>query len=73
MDAGRYGPNCLQPTARGHTSEDCLFLNIWTPQVNIMDIRELKTLLFVTRTMIAHVVNNFDYSMPTFKELSSLL
>lgn len=41
-DATRFGPACHQPTARGTSiyaaaeaptmSEDCLFLNVWTPQ-----------------------------------------
>lgn len=30
-DALEYGPSCPQPNAREPTSEDCLYLNVWTP------------------------------------------
>ena len=30
IDATAYGPACLQPAPASTTSEDCLFLNVWT-------------------------------------------
>ncbi|MDP1630426.1 MAG: carboxylesterase/lipase family protein [Caulobacter sp.] len=30
-DALAHGPGCPQPGNEAHTSEDCLFLNVWTP------------------------------------------
>ncbi|WKL57325.1 carboxylesterase family protein [Asticcacaulis sp. ZE23SCel15] len=33
-DAFDYGPACPQRSAKGAVSEDCLFLNIWTPALN---------------------------------------
>ncbi len=30
-DALEYGPSCPQPNAREPQSEDCLYLNVWTP------------------------------------------
>lgn len=32
-DALEYGPSCPQRNAREPTSEDCLYLNVWTPGV----------------------------------------
>jgi para-nitrobenzyl esterase len=30
-DAASYGPSCPQPSTRETISEDCLYLNVWTP------------------------------------------
>ena len=30
-DAMTYGPSCPQPSSRESMSEDCLYLNVWTP------------------------------------------
>ncbi|CAG2101959.1 unnamed protein product [Medioppia subpectinata] len=35
VDCTSYGKACMQPIpTSGHTSENCLYLNIWTPTVN---------------------------------------
>lgn len=33
-DASRFGPSCPQQARQDRTSEDCLFLNVWTPSVD---------------------------------------
>ncbi len=43
IEAKNFGPACLQPTSTqapaGPTSEDCLFLNVWTPDVDRSKLR----------------------------------
>ncbi|CAG7815779.1 unnamed protein product [Allacma fusca] len=68
LDAGRYGPNCLQPTARGHTSEDCLFLNIWTPQYASAQRSLLPVVIFIGGDLYTF----FDSSVYSGAELSAL-
>jgi para-nitrobenzyl esterase len=34
VDCFEYGPSCPQSRSKELTSEDCLFLNVWTPAVN---------------------------------------
>ncbi|OXA57085.1 Neuroligin-4, Y-linked [Folsomia candida] len=67
LDASRMGANCLQPTARGRTSEDCLYLNVWTPQY-ASGRNALPVVIFIG----GDLYTSFDSSLYSGAELASM-
>lgn len=46
-NATEDGPSCPQPSIIGPTSEDCLFLNVYSTQVNVNIGKTYKNILII--------------------------